>query len=66
MKRLDPTMRRAAALWRSEAGATSIEYALIAASISIVISAAAFQIGESLDESFDNLLSLMQGEDGSG
>ena len=48
-------MRLFKALLSNENGATAIEYALIAASISIVIVAAATSVGTSLNSTFSNV-----------
>ncbi len=45
---------------RDETGATSIEYALIASGISIVIVAAVTGIGSSLKDRFDTLNGLLK------
>ena len=45
---------------RDETGATSIEYALIASGISIVIVAAVTGIGSSLKDRFDALSGLLK------
>lgn len=41
--------------WRDEAGATAMEYGLIAALISVVIITAVTTMGESLRDNFNNV-----------
>jgi pilus assembly protein Flp/PilA len=48
-------MSRLFAFWRDETGATAIEYALIAGSISIVILAAVSTVGTSLNNTFTSI-----------
>ena len=48
-------MSRLFAFWRDETGATAIEYALIAGSISIVILAAVSTVGTSLNATFTSI-----------
>jgi pilus assembly protein Flp/PilA len=48
-------MSRLFAFWRDESGATAIEYALIAGSISIVILAAVCTVGTSLNNTFTSI-----------
>ncbi|HET7191644.1 MAG TPA: Flp family type IVb pilin [Pseudolabrys sp.] len=48
-------MSRLFAFWRDESGATAIEYALIAGSISIVILAAVSTVGTSLNNTFTSI-----------
>lgn len=48
-------MSRLFAFWRDELGATAIEYALIAGSISIVILAAVSTVGTSLNNTFTSI-----------
>jgi pilus assembly protein Flp/PilA len=48
-------MSRLFAFWRDERGATAIEYALIAGSISIVILAAVSTVGTSLNATFTSI-----------
>ena len=48
-------MSRLFAFWRDERGATAIEYALIAGSISIVILAAVSTVGTSLNNTFTSI-----------
>jgi pilus assembly protein Flp/PilA len=46
--------------WRDESGATAIEYALIAAGISIVIIAAVNGLGTNLSGKFDTINSSLK------
>jgi pilus assembly protein Flp/PilA len=48
-------MSRLFAFWRDQSGATAIEYALIAGSISIVILAAVSTVGTSLNNTFTSI-----------
>ncbi len=48
-------MSRLFAFWRDKSGATAIEYALIAGSISIVILAAVSTVGTSLNNTFTSI-----------
>jgi pilus assembly protein Flp/PilA len=53
-------MAQIRAFLRNESGATAIEYALIAADISIVIVAAVQAMGSSLNTTFSNVLSSLK------
>lgn len=53
-------MSRLFALLRDESGATAIEYALIAGSISIVILAAVSAIGTTLNVTFSTIANSLQ------
>ncbi len=43
------------AFWHSESGATAIEYAMIAAGLSIVIIGSVYQIGSTLNNDFGDV-----------
>ncbi len=47
--------------FRDDSGATAIEYGLIAAGISIAIVLVVFQVGTSLDETFQSVQSALDG-----
>lgn len=52
------------AYMRDEDGATAIEYALIAAGISLAIVAAVFAFGDELEVLFDGLTGALDGTEG--